>query len=378
MSYRDGYPGPIRKCATSPGRGRGPTSIRDLTVTHYGVVGNLPGGMAQVVNQILRWDVPGVRMRAIPTTRGRHDSLAPWLSIRAAFHLLATRFSRGTYLTAFHLSEGGSFLREGLLLKLAHAIGLPTVAHLHGAEFASFVERHSRLVRSVLLSADGVACLTVETMTCVQSLVPATNLVVLVPNGVECPDVAPWHPKRRVFAFGGEIGLRKGFDLLLSAWEQSHAFDLGWQLMAAGPADEEWVDACRKTPGVAYLGSLPHEDLLALLASSKIAVLPSRNEALPMFLAEAASRGCVLIGSDVGQVASIVTLQNGVLVPAGDVGALTSAIRRLAASPDSALQVLGGESWKLAASKFSSEVARDRLSGLWASCLARHSGRLDG
>ena len=58
-----------------------------------------------------------------------------------------------------HLSERGSFLREGTLLALAHRRQLGTVATVHGASFGRFASRNRTLVEAVLRRAEVVTCL---------------------------------------------------------------------------------------------------------------------------------------------------------------------------------------------------------------------------
>jgi glycosyltransferase involved in cell wall biosynthesis/uncharacterized membrane protein len=72
-------------------------------------------------------------------------------------------------------------------------------------------------------------------------------------------------------------------------------------------------------------------DVRELLASSEIFVLSSRSEGHPVSLLEAMAAGLPVVATDVGGVAeSVVHGQTGMLVPAGNVAALASALERLA------------------------------------------------
>ncbi len=71
-----------------------------------------------------------------------------------------------------HLSERGSFLREGSLVALAHRRGLVTVATIHGASFMPFARSYPWLVSAVLRRADLVTCLDRKTLDCVRLSAP--------------------------------------------------------------------------------------------------------------------------------------------------------------------------------------------------------------
>jgi len=81
-------------------------------------------------------------------------------------------------------------------------------------------------------------------------------------------------------------------------------------------------------------GWLGPEAKSAALAASTIFLLPSYHEGMPMALLEAMSWGRPVIATPVGGIPQIVTSEvNGLLVPPGDVAALTAAIARLLEDP---------------------------------------------
>ena len=166
--------------------------------------------------------------------RFRRDPRSPLLWIRTTIALLSRFPYRKSTVVAVHLSERGSFLREGSLLWLAHALGLATVAHLHGAHLASFHDRHPRMVAAVLRRAGGVAALTKEALDIAGRYAPIPSNVRLVRNPVHLPAGAQ-HPKERRFLFGGEVSRRKGADVLAAAWMEAVTAHPGWTLDVAGP-----------------------------------------------------------------------------------------------------------------------------------------------
>ena len=96
----------------------------------------MPGGMAQVLNEYRSWNYSTVRVRAMASTRGRGDRLMVLRSLRCILVMIGCRFSRRRYAFVFHLSSGGSFVREGGLAAFARLLGFRVAVHLHGSDFA--------------------------------------------------------------------------------------------------------------------------------------------------------------------------------------------------------------------------------------------------
>ncbi|MDI9926235.1 glycosyltransferase family 4 protein [Rhodococcus sp. IEGM 1341] len=296
----------------------------DADILHIGIVGPYPGGMAQVLNGYLDWDFATVRVRAICSTAGKRD---PWTILRILYcfaYIVWFRFeSRNRRLVVVHLSERGSFVREGILIVVSRCLGLRVVGHLHGANFVSFSQRYSWLVRFVLKRCAATFVLTQLSLREVERLGVAD--VRVVTNCVAVPDVPI--EKAKLFLFGGEVGPRKGVDVLLSAWSRVDSRD--WRLVIAGPITAEVSQTMLRTTGVEFLGAVSHADILKLQARALVAVLPSRDEALPMFLIEAMARSCAVISTRVGQIPELVSNGSGILCRAGNVEDLSIAIKSM-------------------------------------------------
>jgi glycosyltransferase involved in cell wall biosynthesis len=298
---------------------------------HFGPLGDLPGGIAQVVNAYERAAPDEWKIRSICTVRRRRDPLSPVLWLRGAlvtiWFVLGGR--RGTLIA--HLSQKGSFLREGSLVYLGALLKMPTIAYVHGSSFPRFARAHPSLVRKVLTKADRVLVLSRESASVVAELGLADRCHE-VPNLVSVQaDVLPAESRVPMVFFAGEVSRRKGVDILLQAWDElGHEYRSGlWRLVIAGPCVE---DLQSKSNGkVDFLGAVEHSRVLDLLGKASIAILPSRAEALPMFLLEAMAAGCAVVATEVGGVQQLLgdSGERGLCVPAGDVGQVTSALKTL-------------------------------------------------
>ncbi|WP_051515629.1 glycosyltransferase family 4 protein [Candidatus Blastococcus massiliensis] len=331
------------------------------TVHHLGRVGDIPGGMTQVLNGYVAWDFPRVDV-AIITSRGNpHDLRAAALKATGAL-VRVLRLPRRRSVVVAHLSERGSFVREGFLLRVAHRRGIATVAHLHGSSFATFAARHPRLTGWALLHADRVITLSAETSEVSARFVPADR-VVLIPNAI--PSSSPTE-KDPLVVFGGVVSHRKGIDVLQEAWSRIDA--PGWELVVAGPVREAHL-VREGIPGMRLVGSLAHEELMALLDRSQVAVLPSRDEAMPMFILEAMARSNCVISTDVGGIAAVLGEGRGIVVPPADVDAFHTALQSVLSDGDRRAQ-LAAAGKAAFEERFSAAAVFPRLEQLWLDALA--------
>ena len=89
-------------------------------------------------------------------------------------------------------------------------------------------------------------------------------------------------------------------DILLEAWDElgDECRSDPWRLVIAGPCVED--PQLKSNGNVDFLGAVEHSRVLDLLGKASIAMLPSRAEALPMFVLEAMAAGCAVVATDVG------------------------------------------------------------------------------
>ena len=332
-------------------------SNTSLTVWHVGRCGEVAGGMTQVINAYLNWQFDQVQVRVIQSRDGSTGLPALWLFFKALLKTLALPFRSRSGVVVVHLSQGGSFYREGGLLILAKWFGYGTVAQLHGSRFAEFSRRKPRLVKTVLGAANRVHVLSEETGNIVSSMMPA-NRVVYIPNAVPSGKQVA---KEKLVVFGGSVCHRKGVDVLLDAWRQLDSS--GWRLVVAGPIAD--INVPNDLDNVEFPGAVPHQSLMNYLDRAEIAVLPSRDEAMPMFILEALARRCCVISTTVGGIAKVLGEGRGLLASPGDVDTLKACFEQ--AFEGSQREEIAEKGHCSFQREFSSEAVYPNLEALWYS-----------
>lgn len=297
---------------------------------HVGPDAGTAGGMATVITLLTRSPDPGVRATtaATWTPSSRDHGLTATLGVLA--RLLRSRDRRPDWVHA-HLSEGGSFVREGAVLLVARALGIRTAATLHGARFGEFSERHPRLVRRVLDACRLVFPLGPHAGARVAALCPDTPVrPVLNPVDLDELRTAPAPPHTADVVFGGVVGHRKGVDRLVAAWpEVRRRHPRATCLLCGPPGDLPVTDL---PEGMSYAGALSRAELLGVLRSARVACLPSRDEALPMFVLESLALGVPVVTTPVGEIDQLGEEQ-GVALVDGDPAGLAARLGDLLADP---------------------------------------------
>ena len=125
-----------------------------------------------------------------------------------------------------------------------------------------------------------------------------------------------------IVLFAGVAAVRKGLHLALEAWLQSPASAHGTFLIAGDfvPAYRERLGELLAHRSVRTLGH--RNDLPELMRSSDLLVLPSLEEGYGLVCIEAIASGCVPLVSD-ACTDDCRHMENALVHPAGDVGALT-------------------------------------------------------
>jgi glycosyltransferase involved in cell wall biosynthesis len=329
-----------------------------LTVHHFGPDPSTVGGIATVIRLLAEHRIGGDRVCSHPTWRPQAPIVSARLTASSAKALWQLPAGRVAHI---HLSERGSFLREGALVALARKRGLVTVVTIHGASFLPFEARHPRLVSAVLRRAHLVTCLEEGALEIIRRSAPAAHCEI-VPNPVLIDDDAsPADETDELVVFAGEIGLRKGADILHRAWplvaqRRPHA-----RCLMVGPLD------AFASPEAERLEVRPPVDPVEakrILRSARVIALPTRAEGMPMVLTEAMSLGRPFVSTPVGGIPELAAA-GGILVPVDDEVELANRLTELLADPSLA-RTIGERGRRFCMQTRSVEILDGRLRRLYA------------
>jgi glycosyltransferase involved in cell wall biosynthesis len=238
-----------------------------------------------------------------------------------------------------HLHSHRNLLNH-LALRAARARGLPVVFTPNGTLPRHERKRGLKVVWDALFDGDTprladrvIATSKAEIRQILAAGVPADK-VVRIPNGLQLEEFetlpspgtfrrAHGLPDAPIVAYLGQITPRKGVDTLAAAFAGGALAPA--QLVVAGPARGAAVPA-----GVHHVGVLEGPDRLALLVDADVLAYPSSAEVFGLVPFEGLLCGApVVVGGDCGCGELVAEAGAGILVNAGDVGALRGALRTL-------------------------------------------------
>lgn len=361
-----GYPSPMLEAV----RGRSP-----IRVAMVGPALDGRGGITSVIRSYLSAGFsPGFEVSQVSTWNG-----SGLIRISVSFATGAARLVRGLAkgrwdVVHLHSSQGASFLRKSLLVRLVRLFGVPTVFHIHGHAFDRLLVEGPRWrrswARSALEKSTVVVVLSDEWRARIGSLVPAANIRT-VPNGVVMPALKASNPVGPVVSTG-LLGERKGSYVMVEA--AARLPDVHMVLAGGGETESvrEFAQAKDLGERVETPGWLGPAECSELLSTASVYALPSRAEGLPMGLLEAMSFGLPVISSPVGGIPSLIEDGvNGLLVPPDDPVALADAISRLLNEPGLGDR-LGDHARSTIREHYTVEVAVDLLQEIWVSITSTH------
>jgi len=298
-----------------------------IAVTHVGPDMYSIGGTQSVIRVIHDNNIGADDIRVLSTWNGYHHLENLRLTARAGIALARTSRPR---IAHFHISNGGAWLREGALLRLARARGLRVIVTLHGPDLPEFATSRPRFVAATLKHADHVIVLSEEARAAVAAVAPRLHTAV-VANPIVIDRGAPGAGATPpVVLFAGAVGRRKGVDRLVAAWRLLLAEGIEGRCRIVGPIDD-YVPP--PTERLTVEGPVHPDRIQELLRSVRMVVLPSFAEGMPMILTEALAGARPFVATPVGGTAAIAP-DPRMLVPVDDVPALATAIGRYLRDPD--------------------------------------------
>lgn len=143
-------------------------------------------------------------------------------------------------------------------------------------------------------------------------IVIAEDKTFIKPNFVNIDrELIEFEQRKNQFVFAGRLDKLKGIDILLESWKEIKDFDL--IICGTGP-EEEWCKKFIEENGISnvrMMGFVQNEKVMDIIAESKALILPTQwYEGFPMTIVESLACGTPVIGSDIGNVGSLI--ENGV------------------------------------------------------------------
>lgn len=139
------------------------------------------------------------------------------------------------------------------------------------------------------------------------SILIPDNKLYIKPNFTETSCSFADSKKRSYFLYASRLDASKGIFLLLEAF--LHLPDEQLVIIGTGPEEQQVLNyiAAHHMSNVIYQGFMKHEKLLSYLYHAKALVFPSQwYEGFPVVIAESLSLGTPIIGSNIGNTASII------------------------------------------------------------------------
>jgi glycosyltransferase involved in cell wall biosynthesis len=339
------------------GPGRVVQTMKVLLVFEYPT---LHGGERSMLAAVRAMAKRGVRWQAIAPAEGPLATALRQQNIPVTAWPTVERASRQPQLRDFlshvlpqllpDLIHANSLSMARVVGPVAHDLAIPAIGHLRdimkvSAKAAEDLNRMSRLV---------AVSQAVRQYHIAQGLDP--HRLTVIPNGVDASEFAPrpangyLHQELKIppgtplIGGIGQLGMRKGWDVLLAALRivfakdpHTHALLVGEQSSQKLEADR-YVTSLRATADDGVLSNRVHflgcrTDVPALLSELTMLVHPARQEPLGRVLLESAAAGVPIVATHVGGTPEIFPPGNGAaqLVPPDNPALLASAICRLLA-----------------------------------------------
>jgi colanic acid/amylovoran biosynthesis glycosyltransferase len=291
---------------------------------------------------------PGVTLRGL----GAALHLGGWdIKARAyalfylAEALLVGQWMRRQALNHLHVHFGGPVATVGMIT--AQAWKVPWSVTLHGPD--EFFDQEAFYLRQKIESANFVVCISDFCRSQVLRVAPnlSDSRLEVVRLGVDCVAIQPaaqFQGSKSVatprLVCTGRMVSAKGHRILLEALVPviADGIDLTCTLIGDGP-ERYALEALSARLGISgqvhFLGAQAHSATLAEVAKADVFVLASFAEGLPVALMEAMALGVPCVSTTIAAIPELIEDgENGLLVSASNVLALSGALRRLAEDMD--------------------------------------------
>lgn len=356
-----------------------------LDVLVVGPAGRKTGGIARyIAEQQRQLSACAVQVYDVQTPEGDGAGRILVGVISAFARLLAFPFRRRLDVVHVHTSHRYSFYLSSLYVLFCSLVWRrPVILHVHGSAFDEFVETASPPLRWALDFVFG-RCAAVIVLSSywedvLDGLVAPEKLITM-PNAVDAAEYEPsFSSGVPHVVFVSNLFRRKGIPEFLSALERLRdAEDVPpYRVTIAGdgPLASDVEAFADRSEEVEYLGYVSESKKRRLLEDASVVVIPSLAEGLPISLLEGMAGGNAVVATTVGSIPEVLGEANGVLVPPGDVEALTAAILQLVADPERS-EAAGRHNREVVAEQYSWSARSAELTNLYRTVADAGSRRL--
>jgi len=179
--------------------------------------------------------------------------------------------------------------------------------------------------------------------------------------------------------FLANLQRRKGIFVLLEAFERVATAVPGSRLLVAGDSDDEEevrsaVEASPSRDRIELLGRLDRAAAADAMRAADVYCLPSFSEPFGISALEAMACGRPVVGTNVGGLAHLIQPAGGRTVPAGDAGALATALAELLLDPAKRSE-MGNFNRQLVERRYSWDAVIDELEAVYDEVLAASAAR---
>lgn len=335
------------------------------------------GGISSVLNIYMKNFKNPLNLSFIPSYSGQSRVKDFALFLGAVIQVFLLNIFTKSSVFHIHVASNGSYLRKSILANICLAFKHKVILHIHGAMFDKFIEdsplQKKNKIIALLNSVDRVIVLSESWLTYFSKYIPKDKLLVIYnPSSTFKPGFIKNYNKKRIqVLFMGRMGERKGTYDLIKAVKLIKASDFILNMYGDGDiAQAKALVEKENLQGVITVNNwVSHSEINELYENADIMVLPSYAEGLPMSLLEAVGKGLALVSTKVGGIPEIVKDgENGFLIEAGDVVALSEKLKELIETPG-LIEKMGKQSHIIAGEKFSVVKIEKQLLELYKECL---------
>ncbi|MCD8031779.1 MAG: glycosyltransferase family 4 protein [Bacteroides sp.] len=134
----------------------------------------------------------------------------------------------------------------------------------------------------------------------------------------------------------GSLIKRKGFDILIKAFEESGLKDVAEVIIVGnGPEKirlQKQIDSANLQQVIKLVGKKTKKEITELLCGSHVFVFPSRNENFSVAVLEALSFGLPVVATVCGGIKECIQKDNGILVAVDNVSDFAKALKKVHAN----------------------------------------------